>query len=371
MLKQIKHSRDASICRQILATSAVLHRPVTVPELVALMEFLKVFEDDLGSVRKLIGLCGSFLNLQKDTVYFVHQSANDFLIKEASNDIFISGKEETNHAIYLRSLKAMHSSLHRNMYSLGSPGLSIEAIQRPDPDPLRAMRYSCGYWIDHLCDSESTSSTNHRADLQEGGNLDTFLRTKYLYWLETLGLCESMSKGVLSMEKLETLFNVTPSTQCQLMRTHADMNQGSTDTRAVLDLVRDARRFMMSHKVPIATAPLQAYVSALVFSPQHSLVRELFTEDAPSWLKIYPAVKEEWGACLQTLESHTHWVWSVSFSHDSAQIASGSEDNTVKVWSTSSGDCLLVYNLPRSSRSHRANCPSVVCLPTTVLAWST
>jgi WD40 repeat protein len=46
------------------------------------------------------------------------------------------------------------------------------------------------------------------------------------------------------------------------------------------------------------------------------------------------------GACLHTLEGHSHWVSSVAFSHDSTKLASGSWDKTVKVWDASSGACL-------------------------------
>lgn len=35
--------------------------------------------------------------------------------------------------------------------------------------------------------------------------VDVFVRKKYLYWLEALSLCKSMSEGVLLMAKLETL----------------------------------------------------------------------------------------------------------------------------------------------------------------------
>ena len=46
------------------------------------------------------------------------------------------------------------------------------------------------------------------------------------------------------------------------------------------------------------------------------------------------------GECLQTLEGHSGWVGSVAFSHDSARLASASDDNTVKIWDASSGECL-------------------------------
>ena len=41
--------------------------------------------------------------------------------------------------------------------------------------------------------------------------------------------------------------------------------------------------------------------------------------------------------CLQTLEGHSWYVNSVSFSPDGTKIASGSDDETVKVWDVTSG----------------------------------
>jgi WD40 repeat protein len=46
------------------------------------------------------------------------------------------------------------------------------------------------------------------------------------------------------------------------------------------------------------------------------------------------------GKCLQTLKGHSSWVNSVAFSYDSTRLASASKDNTVKIWDTSSGKCL-------------------------------
>jgi len=93
----------------------------------------------------------------------------------------------------------------------------------------------------------------------------------------------------------------------------------------------------MYHKGAIENAPLQTYVSALVFSPTESLIRSLFQHEAPPWLTIKPTMMDEWGACLQTLEGHSGTVLSVAFSHDSTRIASASDDRTVKIWDASSG----------------------------------
>jgi hypothetical protein len=98
----------------------------------------------------------------------------------------------------------MSRTLRRDIYNLRVLGYPIE----PDSDPLAALRYSCIYWVDHLCNWNSNSCANHRVDLQDGGAVDEFVRKKYLYWLEALSLCGSMSDGVISMAKLEALFQV-------------------------------------------------------------------------------------------------------------------------------------------------------------------
>ncbi|KAK3615163.1 hypothetical protein LTR56_026762 [Elasticomyces elasticus] len=91
MLRQIIESDGAGICRRLLASTAVLYRPVTIPELLALMEPLENFVNDLRSVQDIINLCGSFLTLREDTVYFVHQSAKDFIFTNAFDDVFPDG----------------------------------------------------------------------------------------------------------------------------------------------------------------------------------------------------------------------------------------------------------------------------------------
>jgi len=99
----------------------------------------------------------------------------------------------------------------------------------------------------------------------------------------------------------------------------------------------------MSHKWAIENSPLQAYVSALVFSPTRSLIRDLFKREEPDWITIKPAIEDKWSPCLQTLKGHSDWVNSVAFSHDSARLASVLDDRTVKIWDASSGECLQTF----------------------------
>jgi hypothetical protein len=206
MMVQMNDEDDAETCRCVLASTAVFYRPITLPELVALVEQLKDINDD---VREIVSLCGSFLTLREDTVYFVHQSAKDFLFRHASNKIFPNGTEEIHWAIFLMSLAILSRTLHRDMYSLKVLGLPIENVTRPDPDPLATARYPCVYWIDHLYDSKPKLSANNNSNLYVTSVVDQFLKTKYLYWLEALSLCKSLEKGVVSMTKLWLLVQVS------------------------------------------------------------------------------------------------------------------------------------------------------------------
>ena len=207
MLEQIEKSDKAVLYKQILASNAVVNRPVTLKELTSLVKMPEGLSRDLKSLEKVIGSCGSFLTIREGTIHLVHESAQNYLDTDAAHKIFPDGKETVHYEIFSRSLPII-SSLKRNIYQLPARGYPIEQIKRPSPDPLEASSYSCVYWIHHLCDSYTSTTDN--SDLQDGGKVDLFFRKSYLYWLEALSLCRCMSEGVLAMAKLEALIQVGP-----------------------------------------------------------------------------------------------------------------------------------------------------------------
>jgi hypothetical protein len=202
---QMDDAQDLTLCKRILAVMTIVYRPVTLYELATLVDELANDPDSPESLPEVIGLCGSFLTIRDGTVYFVHQSARDFLYQEASEELFLKGVETQHHDIFLRSLHVMSKTLRRDIYSLGSPGFPINQIDLPEPDPLAAVRYSCVHWVDHLCDSRPTNGSD---SLLGGDPLDEFLCRNYLNWLEALALLKSIAYGLLSLAKLEKMLQV-------------------------------------------------------------------------------------------------------------------------------------------------------------------
>jgi hypothetical protein len=207
MMKQIRNSDYTDVCNQILASIAIVYRPVTLTELTSLIDVFEDMSDDAESIREIIGFCGSFLTVRKDTIYFVHQSAKDYLLTKANDKIYPYGIEAIHHAIFSQSLQAMSQTLRRDNYGLRLPGIHIAQVETPNPDSLAAARYSCFYWVDHLLDCGIRENTIK--NLKNSGLVLKFLRQSYLYWLEALSLMGGLSDGILMIRKLESWLQVS------------------------------------------------------------------------------------------------------------------------------------------------------------------
>jgi hypothetical protein len=207
MIDQVRNSEDAELCKRILAVMLIVYRPITLHELTSFVDMPDNTSDDYEALSEIIAICGSFLTLREGTITFVHQSAKDFLLREAQNEISPEGKEAGHFAIFLRSLQAMFRTLRHDIFDIKFPGFPIQKVKQPILNPLTAIEYACVYWVDHLQACWQYKNDDH--SLEDGGCVDAFLQQKYLHWLEALSILGSLSQGIAAMLKLEGLLKVS------------------------------------------------------------------------------------------------------------------------------------------------------------------
>ncbi|KAJ5165461.1 uncharacterized protein N7500_007291 [Penicillium coprophilum] len=322
MIDQVCILEDAELCKRILAIMSIVYRPITIYELPFLIEIPNDLLDDHKAISEIITICGSFLTLRENTIIFVHQSAKEFLLREAREMIFAENIEAEHHLIYLHSLKAMSKILRRDIFGTEAPGLPIIKDAQPCPNPLTAVEYACVYWVDHL--QEGWCDKNDGSELNQGSVIDIFLQQKYLHWIEALGHLGNLFQGIAAILKLDAVFHAKGESQPLLRR------------------VRDACRFIQYHRPAIENSPHQVYISSLIFSPMNSITRNCYLKERPAWVLNEPVIEKNWGPCLQALEGHYDSISSIAWSQHKNRLASGSHDNTIRIWDPDTGQCALV-----------------------------
>jgi WD40 repeat protein len=108
-------------------------------------------------------------------------------------------------------------------------------------------------------------------------------------------------------------------------------------------LTDDANHFVLRNNYIIDLAPLQIYISALLFAPSFSTVRQVFGDSLKSLFVTMPRVPAHWGAEKQILEGHESGVTRAVCSTDGRRIVSSGYDHCVRVWDVVTGEQCKVF----------------------------
>ncbi|CEI68091.1 unnamed protein product [Fusarium venenatum] len=312
MLEQLQTSSEEEgdlgfdeLYAQLISIALSVFRPLSIDELYSLVD-----DDDItaNEFEDIIALCGSFLTVQHRVVYFIHDSAKDFLLNDASGFEFCPRQQHA--MLFSQSLSNLTRSLHRDMLQL----------ETNHPLPLQkalgSFSYQCIYWIHHLTECEIATLNKQLVD---GSQVDNFLRNMFLFWVEGLSHLTSIGLGISSILKLEQM-----------------LHDNSSNFKR---LVQDQSRYIRYISVWIEQRPLQVY-SLLRFSPINCITRKLYEPQAPDWFSLKQGVDEDWSLCILTMEGHNALVQSIDFSEDGCLLDSGAFDNKVKIWDVLTGTCL-------------------------------
>lgn len=111
----------------------------------------------------------------------------------------------------------------------------------------------------------------------------------------------------------------------------------------LLEFLEDAYYFTRENRYIADLAPLQLYASGLTFAPECSQVKILSKDYRPRWLVLPPQVDEEWDVDRLTLKGHTSKIRVMAFSPDETYFATCSDDDTIRIWEPTTGDCITTF----------------------------
>ena len=210
MLYQVLHQGDEDdikLCRQILCSVTLAKRPLRLEEIAV---FAKI-SGNKGDVEELVGLCGSFLTVRKETVYWVHQSAKDYLSDGKGKGIFLLGQEHEHANTASLCLSIMSKTLRKDMCNLQAPGFRLSELEQSalgDHVPFH-VQYACLYWVDHL--QQAGSAKQETLTLGEDSQVFNFFEIHFLHWLEALILMSKLSEAILAIRSLGSIPSVSTS----------------------------------------------------------------------------------------------------------------------------------------------------------------
>ncbi|PGG95247.1 hypothetical protein AJ79_10165 [Helicocarpus griseus UAMH5409] len=292
--------------RDIVGVIINLATPLSVDSLTEFLDLPK------RTITDVLDPLHSVLNIHSDPVVpvrILHLSFREYLLTTETK--FHVDEQETHHKIALHCLRVMNDRLKRNICGLSSYGTQRDNInsQTINHHLPAVLQYSCRYWVHHLQQS--------RHCISEFPILP-FLKTHFLHWFEALCLMGIASEAVGMIETLQALVAKNANTE-------------------ISKFLYDARRFTLRNAFMTSTVPLQLYYSGLIFSPKQSVVRKMYSDNIPKWICPLPQVEATWSSNLQTLMGHSNSVHSVAFSSDGSTLASGSSDDTIKLWDVETG----------------------------------
>ncbi|KAF9643439.1 hypothetical protein BDM02DRAFT_3065228, partial [Thelephora ganbajun] len=233
----------------------------------------------------------SLLTLQEDTdqpVRSFHKSFPDFIVDPARcvNQRFRVPPPNHHMELLISCLNLMNRTLEKNMCRLPDAVTNSEVPnlrERTERYINSALQYACKSWHKHLINEHTVRTPEITSALHR------FLENKFVFWLEVLSVLGAAREAVDALDLVTKWLEV-----CHVF---------TLDAPQVLELASDCFRFVTGFFQVIEESAPHIYHSALLLSPQKSMVRRLYERHANPLTRIVHGLPVSWDPAIVTMET--------------------------------------------------------------------
>ncbi|KAJ7868391.1 WD40 repeat-like protein, partial [Mycena olivaceomarginata] len=273
-------------------------------------------EEEQSDVDRILDWLGSLLSgttSEDDPISPLHTSLRDFLLDATKSgafsvDLGLDSQEE----LSLACLRIMNTGLQFNICGLSrlfTLNSEVKGLpQKVEKCVSPGLRYACLTTTHHL--RSTLPPTSVVVD-----EVRFFLQHQFLFWLEAHSCMQTLRDG--------------PGTMLPMFLEWTMVSLQET----VLDYIKFEKRFRDGYMM---SAP-QIYISGLTFAPRESIVSCCYRPRFRSLIQASGALDIVWPPSEPLVMQVISKVWSVAFSPDGTRIASGSDDDTIRVWDAATG----------------------------------
>ncbi|KAL6825942.1 quinon protein alcohol dehydrogenase-like superfamily [Trichoderma sp. SZMC 28015] len=338
--------KDREACRILLSIVTTAERPLHLEELHTFIssQWARYKSSyNILDMKDVVRDCGSLLAISDNIIYFIHQSVKDYIVGNAYSSIFPSGIQYQHQKMFETSMTAMFRILKHNIYNLKDPQSRMGDITHrgdikpSDPDPLVPIKYSCVFWVDHLIRGYDSEEFKSEECFKGDGLLQTFLKAKYLCWLEALALLRCLTpEGGSALQRLKGQAERHCRSKANGRQVSAMTSSQNENTNFLMNLISDAYRFFHYCQDFVRKWPLQLYYSATIFEDKCSAIYKSYQQSTRSHVGDFITVirKPQRRCSLQHNINTMSSVTKLLYSPDSSTlcVSYGLWDGTLLHW---------------------------------------